>query len=80
VEVSLVRRGLGAGFAGSVRSQIPGRAVSRLTVELLDPLGVVATADTGADGEFSFEGLTSGVYHLRLTGDDWKMGIFGLTA
>ena len=81
VRILPLREGGKLTLAGSVipreERDAPG---AELTVELLDPLGVVATTETGREGEFLFEGLTSGVYHLRITGDDWKIGIFGLTA
>lgn len=58
-----------------------GRHVAgKLKVELLDGLGLVATTGTNEGGDFQFAGLSRGIYHIRISGSDWKLGIFGLTA
>ena len=50
-----------------------------ILVELLDQLGLVDSRPIAEDGEFEFAGLSCGVYHLRILGSNWKIGIFGLT-
>lgn len=81
VEITPRRDGSTLCLVGRVNSRSDGTTdPSMLTVELLDQLGVVATATSDVHGQFQFDELSCGVYHIRITGKDWKMGIFGLTA
>lgn len=79
LEITPQRNGSTMTLTGHVFSRNGQGVGSVITVELLDQLGVVAT-ETSAEGGFRFAGLTCGIYHIRITGNDWKMGIFGLTA
>lgn len=80
VRILPCREGTTLKISGQVRELKNGHPpVKKLTVELLDQLGTVATTPTSRDGSFQFDGLASGVYHMRITDGHWKMGVLGLT-
>ena len=80
IHVSPCREETARGILGRIRSRRNSDAAyAALTVELMDQLGVVTTASPCSEGTFRFDGLSSGVYHLRISDGDWKIGVFGLT-
>lgn len=77
VVVTPTRTGTDFALSGRIVPRRGRPGPDNVLVELMDPLGVVASTSTG--GDFVFERLNSGVYNLRITGSGWKLGIFGLT-
>ncbi len=54
--------------------------IAKLNVEILSHACVVASTAPDREGVFQFVGLSSGVYHMRVSNGDWKVVIFGITA
>lgn len=75
------REGTKLAFCGQILSR-PGFDTdsAELNVELLDHLGLVSSAVPNREGVFRFTGLSCGVYHMRVSNADWKIGIFHITA
>ncbi len=54
--------------------------LAMLNVEILNHARVVASTAPDREGVFQFSGLSSGVYHMRVSNGEWKIAVFGITA